>query len=410
MSSQASVNIREIPRAKAEAAAQSRTQAGRLLYVDNLRVFLTILVVVHHLAITYGASGSWYYPERPSTMLAGILLTLFTSLNQFYFMGLFFLIAGYFVPGAVDRKGGWRFLKDRLVRLGIPLILFALLVSPFLIFVSGVYEGWWSGSLKEFLMGYWQTIGFQSGPLWFVETLLVFSAVYVSGRAILNRLMHRPEKQGSLPVHKPLTSGRIWAAILVLAPVSIAVRIFSPIDTTWHNLQLAFFPQYILLFSAGILAYRQGWLTEISDRVRKAWSTVAIAAMISLPVIMVTIVLTSPAGPEAGLDQAKGGLTVLSMLTAAWEAVYCVSMPILLLTIFRRRFDRQSRLSQFLSRNAYAVYIIHAPVIVFTALMFRSLSLDPLLKFILVSPLAVALCFLISQTLVRRLPLADRVL
>jgi hypothetical protein len=61
--------------------------AGRMFFIDNLRVFLTITVVIFHLAITYGAEASWFYKERPTTELAGILLTLFVILTQFYFMG-----------------------------------------------------------------------------------------------------------------------------------------------------------------------------------------------------------------------------------------------------------------------------------------------------------------------------------
>lgn len=407
MSTQMSVQTQALPGVKTKTAVEASTQSSsRLLYVDNLRVFLTILVVVHHLAITYGASGSWFYSERPSTMLAEILLTMFTGLNQFYFMGLFFMIAGYFVPGAVDRKGAWQFMKDRLVRLGIPFLLFVTLVSPIIIYVSGVYQGWWSESLREFLAGYWQRIGLDSGPLWFVETLLVFSAVYVLGRAILSWLKPNRENQTAQPVQKQLTHGRIIAFILVLAPASIAVRLVAPIDTTWHNLQLAFFPQYILLFSAGILAYRQNWLTEIPDAVRRVWSKVALAAIAVMPLMMAAVMVFG----GGDLNQVKGGLTVFSIFTAIWESVYCIAMPILLLSVFRRRLDFQGRLSQFLSRNAYTVYIIHAPVIVFTAILFRNLAIDPLLKFVLVAPLGVALCFLISHFLVRRLPLADRVL
>ncbi|MEO1258629.1 MAG: hypothetical protein AAFZ15_07520 [Bacteroidota bacterium] len=32
-----------------------------IFYIDNLRIFLTALVVLHHLAITYGAPGDWFY-------------------------------------------------------------------------------------------------------------------------------------------------------------------------------------------------------------------------------------------------------------------------------------------------------------------------------------------------------------
>ena len=36
---------------------------SRLLYIDNLRIVLTALVVLHHLAIQYGGSGITYYKE-----------------------------------------------------------------------------------------------------------------------------------------------------------------------------------------------------------------------------------------------------------------------------------------------------------------------------------------------------------
>jgi hypothetical protein len=132
MANELSVGLQELPQTKrvgvAMQAGSRRLESSRLLFMDNLRVFLTILVVLHHLAITYGASGSWFYRERPTTELAGTLLSLLTMLDHFYFMGLFFLIAGYFVPKALDRKGPVQFLKDRLVRLGIPLVAYSFLI------------------------------------------------------------------------------------------------------------------------------------------------------------------------------------------------------------------------------------------------------------------------------------------
>ncbi len=78
--------------------------SGREVYLDNLRVYLTILVIFHHAAVTYGAPGSWYYSETlTGGLVPGILLTLFVSTNQSFFMGLFFFFVGLFciaVPGA----------------------------------------------------------------------------------------------------------------------------------------------------------------------------------------------------------------------------------------------------------------------------------------------------------------------
>ena len=105
-----------------------------------------------------------------------------------------------------------------------------------------------------------------------------------------------------------------------------------------------------------------------------------------------------------------GGLNWQSAAVSIWEPIYCVAMSILLLSVFQRRFDRQGALGQMMSKNAYAVYIIHPLVIIPLAYLLRTVSLDPLLKWALVSPIAVALCFMVSQILVRRIPMAEKVL
>jgi 5S rRNA maturation endonuclease (ribonuclease M5) len=88
-------------------------------YIDRLRTALTALVVVFHAAITYGASGAWFYHEVEASLKpSSLLLTLFCATNQAYFMGFFFLLAGYFTPGSLERKGCARFPLDRCLRLG----------------------------------------------------------------------------------------------------------------------------------------------------------------------------------------------------------------------------------------------------------------------------------------------------
>jgi glucans biosynthesis protein C len=47
------------------------------------------------------------------------------------------LIAAYFTPGSYDRKGATSFLRDRLVRLGISLLLYYLLLEPLVVYIAG---------------------------------------------------------------------------------------------------------------------------------------------------------------------------------------------------------------------------------------------------------------------------------
>src|SRR5690606_25732277 len=101
----------------------------------------------------------------------------------------------------------------------------------------------------------------------------------------------------------------------------------------------------------------------------------------------------------AFLTSFSGGLAWPAAVYASWEAIFCVSMILGMLTLFRSRFNQQRALGKFLSANAYAVYVIHAPVIVAVAYALRGLHLFPLLKFVVAALLAIPLCFLLASLL-----------
>jgi len=74
-------------------------------YFDNLKVFLTVVVVMHHTVCAF-VGTSWFYAigqfDGNSFKSFGFATLL---LNQSYFMSLFFLISGYFIPPSYDKKG-----------------------------------------------------------------------------------------------------------------------------------------------------------------------------------------------------------------------------------------------------------------------------------------------------------------
>ena len=104
---------------------------GRIFFIDNIRWLMIIFVVMVHAAVTYSSMGSWYYKEPIKLDIVSLaFFGIFQSFTQAYSMGLLFLIAGYFVPGSLDRKGLARFLRDRAVRLGIPTLIYMLFINP----------------------------------------------------------------------------------------------------------------------------------------------------------------------------------------------------------------------------------------------------------------------------------------
>ena len=83
----------------------------------HIRLFVVILVVGMHLNVTYSGAGLWYYKEPGSIdAFSGLVFPLYGFLNQAYFMGLLFLVAGYFTPGSFAKKGLKQFVGDRIWR------------------------------------------------------------------------------------------------------------------------------------------------------------------------------------------------------------------------------------------------------------------------------------------------------
>lgn len=364
---------------------------GRLLFLDNLRVFLTILVVAHHLACTYGPVGSWYYYERfRHSPISDRLLIVFLSVNAAYFMGLFFMLSGYFTPASYDRKGFGGFLRDRLIRLGLPYAVYAFLLAPCL--NAAILT---IGTGAPFAP--WRTIWHQgavdTGPMWFVLVLLVFDVVYGCCR-LLGR---QPAAKEGLRLPG---NAQILLFALGLIAVSFLVRIWFPQDR-WVtilgllHLEPAHLPQYASFFVLGILAYRGDWLGRLSERLGRTWLVLAGLALATLNALSLYGV--------GGAGEFLGGLRWQSLFYQFYEAFIALGMSLGLLVIFRRFFDRQGGLLRSLSADAFGVYLLHPLIIVPLAYALRNLECDPLLKFGLTSVLGVPLCFLAAAGL-RRVP------
>lgn len=105
---------------------------NRIYYLDHLRVFLTVLVLFHHAALPYtNIEGVWYVTDIGDIQSTTThFLTFFIAINQAFFMGLFFFLSGYFTPLSYNRKTTSQFMKDRLLRLGIPILAYLLIISP----------------------------------------------------------------------------------------------------------------------------------------------------------------------------------------------------------------------------------------------------------------------------------------
>jgi hypothetical protein len=369
----------------------------REFYIDPLRSVLTACVVFHHCAITYGAAGGWFYYERhfdgsPSSLL----LTIFTGTQQAYFMGFFFLLAGYFTPSSLDRKGYAKFISDRFLRLGLPLLGFGLLLGPL---TAAMVEAAGSGSFWGTVAWLWEHKRFINGPLWFTQALLIFSLIYCGWRALRGS-----RASGSAMRPLPGFAGWLLSAALVGA-ASLAIRQVVPTGENVFGLQLGYFSSYIFLFFLGIVARHNGWLNQLT------WAHALKPALVSalvFPILWVVCGTYSAAHPHQALELSRGfGLPAVTY--AFWEPFFAWGLIASLLLLFRQWMNRTSLFWDWINRRAYAVYVIHPPVLVGVALLLRGWAAPPLVKFGVVGLLACAACWLLADPLVR-LPGLRRIL
>lgn len=363
----------------------------RLFFVDNLRTFLIILVMLDHLAITYGSPfGLWYYHEGQVGFPEAAIYGAFQSIAQAFFMGLLFFLAAYFTPPSFDRKGPKRFLKDRLIRLGIPIIFFAIFVEPIVDYAVALSLGF-QGSFLRYVSRY---LPFGLGPLWFVLALLLFDIAYVIWRIFSSN----PSKVYPFP-----TKRVIFAFGLLIGIITFATRIVFPVDWSVPVLAFipAFFPQYVAFFIFGLIAYRSNWVLSLPRKTGNYWGSITSLLPLGVSGIFAVSILTGASF--------LGGLTWQTAAYALWEQVFAIAISIWLVVWFREKFNTQSRFLKVLSESSYGAYIIQTPVLVFLALSLWSVQLPLLLKFVVVSPIGVSLSFIFAY-LIKKIPKADTVL
>jgi fucose 4-O-acetylase-like acetyltransferase len=365
--------------------------AQRDFYIDRLRSVMTALVILHHTAITYGAPGGWFWTElKPNSSPSSLLLTMFVSVNQAYFMGFFFLLAGYFTPASLERKGYARFIGDRFLRLGLPLLAFGLILGPLTVGIvtAAQGDGFWAG-----INYLWQHKEFINGPLWFAQALLLFSLAYCVWRAVIGSPLAVFQR-----TPRPVPGYLWWLAGAVgTGAAALAIRQVVPVGKNVFGLQLAYFAGYIYLFAVGIAAWRYDWLRQLCwKRVRPWVRTLAIAGP-ALPVG----VAVARALNGAGTTNFSGGLSWASILYAFWEPFVAWGLIAAWLLGFRKWMNAPSNLWSWLNRRAYAVYIIHPPVLVSIALLLHGWAAPALIKFGAVGILACAATWLLSDPIVR---------
>ena len=337
----------------------------RLYYLDNLKVCLTVLVIMHHAGQAYGNGGDWAYtPSNPAEFMPWIWH--FFSTNAAFFMGLYFFISGYFVPRSFDKQGSKQFVHKKLLRLGVPLLFMGGIIS----ILTGKPE---------------------IGHMWFVESLLVFCLIF----ALIRHWVSPINKTCS---SKPTIIGLLIVALL-MGVGSYFIRQVSPQDHwIWPfgiiplPMEPAHYLQYVMMFVLGILAYRFTWLDKMSN------GTGFITLLIGIA-LAIGNYLRDDGAWNAFVWQWFG----------IYESLMCIFISFGLIWLFREFISGTSRFWQWCAAQSYGAYVFHLILMIILQNAVDSLWMGAFGKFLFIGVVTTILSFLLTW-MVRMIPGFKKVL
>jgi len=334
--------------------------------LSNLRALVIIIVLAFHSFLAYldflpdtpfaFDAPPWKWQAFPIVDRARFLpFDLFCAWQDVCLMSLMYFLSGLFVWSSLTRKGGGKFLYDRLLRIGAPLIVAVGILMPI-----AYYPTYLVSAVDPSLAAYWrawQALPFwPSGPQWFLWQLLAFNIV---ASALYQRWPHYGEQLARLASdarERPVRFFLVLAAVSAIAYVPMALA-FSPWQ--WGHFgpvafQLCRPLHYAVYFFAGVAVGAYGLergLLASDGMLARRWAGWLALALVSFGLWMGLTALIF--GDE---EQAS-----VALQTAAYLgfALACASGCLSLLGLCVRLWHERSRIVDSLSESAYGMYLVH---------------------------------------------------
>jgi len=301
---------------------------------------------------------------------------LFCAWQDVFLMSLFFFLSGLFVWPSLERKGTQIFIRDRVLRLGVPFAVVVALLMPL-----ANYPTYLQTAIDPSFSAYWRhwlALPFwPCGPMWFLWLLLVADLAAAGLRHFFPQSGEALIRCSVFAAARPMRCLAGVAVASALAYGSLAVA-FGP--SPWvafgpFGLQLSRPLHYAVYFFAGVALGSCGierGLLAADGVLARRWALWLAAALVSLLVWMALYALTM-AGPGA----ASLGLQILADLGFV---VACLSSCCAALALVLRFAARRSRILSSLGRDAYGMYLVHYVFVVWLLYALLGMALAAALK------------------------------
>ncbi len=376
----------------------SGSPTERLHALDAVRGAALMLGILFHASFSF-FPGDTFWIVMDSQRSASISATAFVL--HIFRMSIFFLLAGYFGRMQVLRLGHGRFIKDRLKRLGIPLVLGWLITFPIivalLIWAILVQNG---GTMPQDLPPP-PPMTLETFPLthlWFLYALLLMYAAVLVCRAVINGIDRHQVLAGFFDRVIALLAKTAVLPVVLAIPTALAFH-YHANWMAWFGIptpETGFVPNIVSVIAYGS-AFGLGWLLQRQPQVLRSFEK------FWLPYLGLAIVLSALCLHLIGIAPyytvGVQGVEKVVYEASYALAIWCWSFGLIGLAL--RFFNAHSAIGRYLADASYWLYLIHLPLIMAMQVWVSQWTLNPLLKYGFILGLSIPLMLLSYHVLVR---------
>jgi hypothetical protein len=394
--------------------ALSNPTSRSSLALSNLRAFVILIVLAFHSMLPYvrwTPANTADFDSPPYAWRAFAVVDdqrffgfdLFCAWQDVYLMSLMFFLSGLFVWPSLMRKNDWVYLRDRLVRLGLPYVFGIAVLMPL-----ATYPSYRITAIDPSLADYWRALlalpFWPNGPLWFLWLLLALNIVAVGLHWLApNAIKTLGRWSAMADAHFGLYFAVLLAAsAMAYVPLAVAFTPWAWSVSGIFAVQLCRPLLYAVYFFAGVGIGVNGierGLVSVDGIVARHWAHWLAAALALLFLWMGLTGLTMNGGASLGIEIASDLSFVLACATGCFFFI----------GVCLRFATRRSRLLDSLSGNAYGLYLIHYDFVVWLQYALMATALFAVIKAAIVFAGTLVLSWATALA-VQRIPLGARLI
>ena len=367
-------------------AAHATGSVQRLWHVQWLRGYAMLLGVPFDAGLIYSVGVPWFVTSPDRSEVVTVITGWITSFR----MPLFFYVAGLLSAVSLSRREPRAWLMRRVERLGVPLVTSTLVLSPVVI-VSMAYSSARNLGQRQFQNALHQLLARPGahwvGHLWFLQVLLIFSLVAVAALPVFDRLkpsLFDGDGRGGFDLPLPWVFGAAAAVTVYVlgekAVLAVAHARLGFEDPLWGMLKTQEALDFLPFFLIGLFIYNVR-LPAI-HRSALAWT-----------IIGISLLLFARHWNEPAVSD--------KLVRYTCNVMIAVLGGCMILDLSSRLVTGPGRLTEFLAANAFTVYLVHYPIVVWLGTMFVAVHWNPVVEYLLIVSVTLGLAFLV-HAVVRR--------